>query len=442
MKEIMKSFLIYLLPNFILMGSMILGWHILLDKKINFKKIKLYIILLVVMVISIFNYIIMEKFIRIFLLTILLMPCFKILFKENIYKSIITPIFHQFIIFISEFISVIILTIFLQGKIENFIQSLVGIIIVNILVAFISILLIKIGFIRKVYKYFFEITEKIRMHQLIVLFVISILFLNIFVISAYYKINYLVWVLTNILLISVLFIIVIYTLKTQNNYNKVSDKYNIAIKSLSDYENMMTKYRVLNHENKNLLLTIRAMILNKEKDIPKYIDSMIENKYADDEKLMFNISIIPTGGLRGTIYSEIMKIKDNGIKYSLNIDKKIRSIDLIEMDTNSIIDICKIIGVFIDNAIDEVKNSKNKSIEISIFLDNKKLNIKISNNYKGIIEIDKIGNIGYTTKGKGHGYGLSLVKEIVKNNNLFENKQEINNDVFSQILIVKYKKPH
>ena len=438
----MKDYVSYILPNFILVFSMIIIWHKLLNIKINYKDPKLYISIIGLMITSFFNYFVINKFIRVIIITIIFMFFFKFLFKENIQKTILTPIFYQALVFISEFISFLLISIVFKDDITGFIQTFLGIFSVNILVSIVSVLIVNIKFIRNLFNKMLNITEKIRIHQLFIICIISFLFLNVFVISAYYKVNYYVWVITNILLILLLFIIVLYMLKTQNNYNKVSDKYNIAIKSLNDYENMMTKYRIANHENKNLLLTIRAMILNKEKDIPKYIDSMIEDKYEDDEKLLFNMSVIPSGGLRAAIYSEIMKIKDLGINYTLNIDKDLRSVDLIELDTNTIIDICKIIGVFIDNSIDEVKKLKNKNIDISIYLENKKLNIKVSNNYKGKIEIDRLSDEGYTSKGKGHGYGLSLVKDIIKNNNLFENKQEISKEVFSQILIIKYKKSH
>jgi len=435
-------YLRHIVPNFILVFSMIIIWHKLLNKKINFKDQKLYISIIGLMIISVFNYLTINRFIRVIIITIIFMFFFKFLFKENIHKTIVTPIFYQILVFVSEFIAFILLTFIMGSNINSFIETFLGIFIVNISVAIVSILIANFKFIKTLFNKMLKITERIKIYQLFIVCIISFLFLNIFVISAYYKVNYYVWVITNILLISVLFIIVLYMLKTQNNYNKVSDKYNIAIKSLNDYENMMTKYRIANHENKNLLLTIRAMILNKEKDIPKYIDSMIEDKYEDDEKLLFNMSVIPSGGLRAAIYSEIMKIKDIGINYTLNIDKNLRSVDLIELDTNTIIDACKIIGVFIDNAIDEVKRLKNKNIQISIYLENKTLNISVSNNYKGKIEISRISDDGYTTKGKGHGYGLSLVKEIVKNNNLFDNKQEITKDIFNQILIIKYKKSH
>ena len=166
----------------------------------------------------------------------------------------------------------------------------------------------------------------------------------------------------------------------------------------------------------------------------------MKEKYEDNEKLLFKTSVIPSGGLRATIYSEILKIIDNKIQYSLNIDKNLKTIDFIEMDTDSIIDICKIIGIFIDNAIDEVQYLKEKNILISIFLEGDFLCIKVSNNYGRIIDINKIFDEGYTTKGKGHGYGLFLVKKIIEKNKNFEIKTEISKNYFSQTLFIKHKK--
>ena len=427
--------------NFVIL-SIIYTWHKLLNKKINFKSKKFYIAQFSLVIITILNYYIVNKIIRICVITLIFMIFFRYLFNEKIKKCIITPIFQQVIMSIIEFVIVLILMIIMGSATESFISSFLGILIVNIAISVTLALVANISLIRKLYNKIIKITDKIKINQLIILCLISILFLNVYLISAYYKIDFKYWVLVNIFLIIVLLSIIVYSLKTQEALNKVSNKYNIAIKSLNDYEAMMTKYRIANHENKNLLLTIRTMIANKEKNIPAYIDTIIEDKYEDDEKLLFKMAVIPSGGLRATIYSEILKIKDNNINYSLDIDRNLRAIDLIELDTNAIVDICKIIGVFIDNAIDEVKSLKSKNIKISLYLENEKLNIKVSNNYKGKIDINRISDEGYTTKGEGHGYGLSLVKNIVRNNNLFEHNSEISKNIFSQILIIEYKKSH
>jgi len=439
----MNLLLRHIIPNLILMISTVYIWHKFLDKKINLKQSKLYIVILVMFATSLLNYLFVNNFIRILLITIIFMFLFRILFKETFQKCIITPIFSQLLIMISETLYAL-LIIILNIDINLTIDSPILNIISNIIISVFLILIIRIKFFTKLYDKIINFTDKIKQSQLITLCLILMIISNILAMGIYYEIDYQYLLIFNCLLTLTIGIIIFNNFKTKNNYNKVADKYNVAINSLNDYEDMMNKYRIANHENKNLLLTIRAMILNKEKDIPKYIDSIVEDKYKDNEKLLLETSVIPTGGLRATIYSEILKIMNNDIKYSLNIDKNVNTVDLIELDEDTIIDICKIIGVFIDNSIDEVKKMKTRNIEISMFIEDNELNIKVSNNYKGVIEVDKIFNDGYTTKGNNHGYGLSLVKNIISNNSLLENKIEINKNIFSQILIIKTqnKKSH
>ena len=65
------------------------------------------------------------------------------------------------------------------------------------------------------------------------------------------------------------------------------------------------------------------------------------------------------------------------------------------------------------------------------------LNITISNNYKGQIDLKRIDEEGYTTKNNEHGYGLSIVKDIVNNNKKIIVETKCNNDIFTQNLKVK-----
>lgn len=46
-------------------------------------------------------------------------------------------------------------------------------------------------------------------------------------------------------------------------------------------------------------------------------------------------------------------------------------------------------------------------------------------------------NPGYTTKENGHGYGLSLVREIIESNDRLSSEREIKDNIFKQILKIK-----
>lgn len=429
-----------LLPNLILVVSMIYIWYKLSDKKINFKDYKLYLTILCVAMISIFNYSEVSKYIRIIILTIIFMLFYKYLFKAKLNQCIITPIFYQLLIMLSETIYVLILVVVFSYNPQQFVNKTYGFLITDLSVALISIGFVNIKWVKKLYLYIINFTLKIKKLWLIPLCTILIVVANVYAMAAYYKINYKFSLIFSTSITIICSIIIFSSFKTQNKYKEVSDKYNIAINSLRDYESMMNKYRIANHENKNLLSTIRVMVENNEKDIPKYIDSIIEKKYAPDDKLLFETSVIPSGGLRATIYSELVKIKDHNINYNLRIDKRISTVDLIELPADTLIDMCKIICVYIDNAIEEVEKQKDGIIEIEMFCDDDLLNIKVSNSYRKKIDLNKISQVGYTTKGKGHGYGLSLVKQILDSNKSITSQTEINKDIFSQNIKVKIKK--
>lgn len=438
----MKDVIIAILCAFIMTLSIIYSWYKISDRKADFNNYKLYISIFSITFVSTLNFFIINKYFRIMLITAVLIVFYIYLFRGDIKRGILTPIYCQFLTILSEGIYTIILICLMGGNMDKIISILEIIVLTNILVSLILCILVHLKPVRSLYYFTCKLVNSIKYIYLVLSCFMLMLIANILVMTSYYKIEFTYFFLFNTFMIVICMLIVVYSFKTHDNYNKVSDQYNVAKTSLQDYENMMTKYRVANHENKNLLLTVRAMSINNEKNIPEYIDSIIENKYEDDEKLLFEMGVIPTGGLRATIYSEILKIKENKIDYNLNIDRKISTIDLIELDTNTTIDICKILGVFIDNSIDATRKLKKKVINIDMYIIDEKLYIKVSNNFSGAIDISRIYEEGYTTKSKGHGYGLPLVKEIINSNNYLENETEINRKVFSQILKIRYKKNH
>lgn len=82
------------------------------------------------------------------------------------------------------------------------------------------------------------------------------------------------------------------------------------------------------------------------------------------------------------------------------------------------------------------QKSRKKEININIYFD-KYFIIEISNYFEGNLDVEKIYNKGYSTKGKGHGYGLTLVKNIIEQNKNIINENKIEKNIFTQIIKIK-----
>jgi two-component system sensor histidine kinase AgrC len=131
-------------------------------------------------------------------------------------------------------------------------------------------------------------------------------------------------------------------------------------------------------------------------------------------------------------------MEEKNIKSFLYIEKNVKN-SLKDFPLEFYKDITKIFGVFIDNAIEAAEESEKKEVEIDIRKDKDSLIIDIANTFNDKANVNKIGSKGYSTKGKGHGFGLSIVKDIkIKNDNI-DTFSDIENDMFKQTLIIYLK---
>lgn len=414
-------------------------WSRLLDKKIDFKDYKYYIVQVLFAFLMLLNFLFINTIFRVLVIVVIMTIFCYFLFKCNYRISFITSIFSQLTMMISELIFAILAVVVLKIDCNFIVSNLVGKLIANTFISIIAIMACNIKIIQNLYNKIVSSITEIKINSFVIIILATIITINFNFLSVYYHYPLLSIIIGNIA-ISVIYIFIYYKyLIAETNYSKINDKYNNTLNSLKEYEEILDVYRVSNHENKNQLLMIRNMIIKKEKDIPEYIDKIIDNKIKDDEKLMFDTNKIPAGGLRAVIYSKLLVMKDEKIDFNLIVDRKVRTVDLIELGESLMFDVCRITGVFLDNAIEEVKNKEDKRIFIELFTDEDKLCIKISNNFKGSINIEKIYEKGYTTKSEGHGYGLALVKEIVDKNSKLTNLTSVENDIFTQLLEIKVK---
>lgn len=427
----MIKVILYFVGDLIISLSSVYCWEKMNDNKINVKN---FIITVLLTAISLngMSYIISQPF-RIIIVSLLFAVICYFRVCRNWKRAIISMIISQTILALIEGAFATISSIFLDNKIYKFLYEPIPLIFMNFLILFISNFIVCRKLVKKLYLLFIKSENKKIKSILYPLLIITIMVIA--TLESHMSLALPV-VLTFNLSMAIIFItIVITNSNTSAKYKEINKKYETSISILKEYEVMIDKFRLSTHENKNEFQTIRNM--TKDKNVIKYIDTLIDNKIKDNVKIMKKTAKIPEGGLRATIYSKLCLMDTKKIKYKLIISRDVHTTDLINLNEELVLKICKILGVFLDNAIEAVKSLKKKEISIEIYIMDKNLCIDITNNYKGNLDLNKISEIKYTTKGKGHGYGLALVNKIIKEENKLENERCINGDTFTQILKIK-----
>ena len=408
-----------------------------LNQKRNLLNFHDIIIATIISLITSVNMVIIQIYLIKILTNIFIFIIFNYLFyTRDIKKSITMTILLQLIVMLSEVIYAIICTVIFKFDVTSPVPyiNLVN----NIGTTIVSLLLWKTSYPRRIYNFIVNSIQSFKQREIIIATFLMLMVAIISTMAVYMNWNYIIVLSINTFLIFVFVFISIKFANAQSKYNEINNKYETSITSLREYEAMIDKYRIYNHENKNELQTLRNLISKKNTKALKYIDSILDNKIKDNEKIMHKTSKIPEGGLRATIYSKLCTMDEIGIKYSLDIAKDIRTVDLINMKEDIVLNICKILGVFLDNAIEAVKDLKTKHIGIEIYLMDGDLCVDITNNYEGKLDMNKIGSSKYTTKGGNHGYGLSLVNQIISDYpGVFENEKSITKNTFTQKIKIK-----
>jgi len=427
----------FAIGSFFVYCAQIFGWYKTSNKDIDFKNYKNYIALIILIIISTLLNSFAPTYLKLpgIIITLLLVNYFLI--TRSLSASITSILIIQFVTMISELVVTFIAALFMGNYLEILMKESIGIFLCNVGVAILIFVIVHFKFLGKINDYLLSLLGNVKRNRLIICCIATIILAVTFMVLSYMQLPKIVVTIINSILVVIYVSFVIGLINSYDKYRKINGKFETSLSSLKEYEDIMDKYKVDNHENKNQLLTIRNMVKAKDKTVIKYIDKLVDNKITDNENIFYKTSKIPEGGLRATIYSKLCKMKDLEIEYSLEIANDVRTIDLIKMGDDTMLNICKIVGVFLDNAIEAVEDLDEKDIIVEIFVMDNNLCIEISNNYKEEIAVDKIANKGYTTKGKGHGYGLSLVEQLVKSDSNLENEKEISKDLFTQRLKIK-----
>ncbi len=247
----------------------------------------------------------------------------------------------------------------------------------------------------------------------------------------------------HVIILSVILIssIIVFYFSNRNIKTKLEQKYkNKEYQQLKEYtsmlENTENSLKRFKHDYLNILQTLGNYIESEDVTGLKqfYKNELLpeSNKIINKNKYLFSLQHIKISPLKGLISSKIINANSNDIETKIEIADDIYSVSM------GIIDICRIIGILIDNAVEAAALTDNKNVHIAIIKNECGAIFVIKNSCsKDTPQVYKIYQEDFSTKGADRGIGLKTVRHIIDNkySNVLLNTK-IKDLVFKQELII------
>ncbi len=204
-------------------------------------------------------------------------------------------------------------------------------------------------------------------------------------------------------------------------------------KYTENLEVMYNNLRSFKHDYVNIMASMTAYLdENKYEELKAYfhgnIIPMQKNLTQNNDTInrLQNLKIIE---IKSILYTKVLLAMNQNINTVVDIPDEITSVNI---DT---VDLTRILGIYMDNAIEASMETDSPVINVNIGNIDGDIVIIISNNFvdKGL-SISQMQKKNITTKGEGHGIGLANVSEILKKYDNIFHDTSIDGCIFTQQL--------
>lgn len=371
-----------------------------------------YLIILGVIIPSVFIYYFFDRAGLIFIVLAMIVFYY---FKVKLY-SVIIVLLSNLIMYLTNFLAVS----FYLTMVNIFPKS--QLLVIFHFILFYSIALLLAYFIRTLLKKLKESYLSLnKTYITIISVVLSFSFVFFYIISQTdmsapnsLRLYAIVFVGLIIFLSIIIFILSMFTLREmryKRNLQEIETYYEYTLK-IESINNEMRKFR---HDYVNILSTMSEFI--REDDMPglrQYFNEQIvpmkDNLQTRSLKLN-GIEKLKVREIKGLITTKILQAQEKEIAISIEVPDNIERIDM------NTIELSRIIGITLDNAIEASEPLDDSLIRIAFFKEEESVTLIIMNKCDDDIpRVHELFEEGFSTKGKNRGLGLSTLKEINDNN--------------------------
>lgn len=401
------------------------------NKKLKFTKkfiVTLALLSIIAAIINNYNLIYIKSLFSLIALFVILIFCFNQNIKKSFIYSILIWVFGLLLDLLFMTISSFLLGFMSDAWINKFSLHLMYSLTVGLQILY--NVLSRIKLIKKMIANLIDIISKIKIKYIYnLIFLTVIIYITILSLNNLNDIKYVISMFALGLFLLIIkiknFILSydIYMLKEANSKLINNNKFFVEINS---------ETRKFKHNLIHKLNGIKSYGNKKTKELINIIIqecNLLANNVQDAEKLPTGINGLICQKLYQKEYNDLIIMINNELDFDLFENLKARNYNML----------CEVLGVVMDNSLTAALNSKEKVFCLNIKSDNKSVNILIQNTFNSTLDLEKLGDINYTTKSNGNGIGLFsiLFKKEVKT------KISIINNLFiTEIVVSKIKNKH
>lgn len=359
---------------------------------------------------------------------------YKYIFKKNIPESIILTSIVMIISFFADLVSVILVTQI--APVELIRQTWHLMLLSNIISVISSVCIIHIKpillFCRKIYDKLLNIKYTNSVIFIVLLILVFTIVANNIAANNIVNMSFIL----NLLIVTIFLVMLIIYTDEKSKYDNLTKRYDELFTYINEFEDWIEKEQFNRHEYKNQLAVLRC--LTKEKKVKDKIDEILEDSIKLEGKIIHELKWLPKGGIKGLMYYKSAIAQKNKIDLTVNVSIEFRSL-LSKLSDEDIRTICKLIGVYYDNAIEAAAETRKKIILVEIYELKERVSFVFSNTFKKHSNFEERNKKGVSSKGEGHGNGLYFANKLLEKNKWLESKQEIIDKYYVQQLIVHKK---
>ncbi len=189
-----------------------------------------------------------------------------------------------------------------------------------------------------------------------------------------------------------------------------------AMQDLQDYtrnlEAMYNSLRSFKHDYVNILLSLSGYIEDGDMDrLKDFFESKIfptKNLITGEDYKLNQLSNISVLEIKSLLSAKMIYAHESGIDITIDIPDKVESFLI---DT---VDLARILGIFLDNAIEATLETEQPQIGLNIIQNKTGVSIIISNRFRDSgLMLHKLKQKGFSTKIGHQGIGLGNAQKII-----------------------------